>query len=129
MGQLHYLKSGDDVHVKSLNMKGYFIERHTGRYGPRLGIMLSIQKDGKWEQETRWFFPDEIDTTLYSIYREVENKYGFKDCLDISCDQYVPVCSTCHCCVTPNRGQGMTCDSCDHEFTMHCQHDDDMLII
>lgn len=119
MENIHYLhlKSGDDVHVKSLDMKGYFVDRHMGRYGPRLGIMIHFQKNGKWEQETRWFFPSEIDTTQYPIYREVKNKYGFNDCLDINCDdQNVPLCSTCHCCVMPNRGQGMTCDKCDYEF-------------
>ena len=128
MEQLSFseLKVGDDVHVKPLDMKGYFIERHMGRYGPRLGIMLSFQKDAKWEEETRWFFPSEIDTSYYPIYRDVENKHGFKDCLDINCDHpYIPLCPTCHCCVMPNRGQGMICDTCDHEFTLHCQHDYD----
>lgn len=126
MEQLHHaqLKTGDDVHVKPLNMKGYLVDRHSGRYGPRLGIKIYFQKDGKWDYETRWFFPDEISTTEYPIYREVENEYGFKDCLDINCDHpYIPLCSTCHCCVWPNRGQGMTCDRCNYEFEMHCEHD------
>lgn len=118
------LEIGDDVHVTALDMKGYIQDKHNGRYGLRLGVVFHLQKNGKWEYETRWFFPHEISTSQYPIYRKIENKYGFKDCVDINdTDAYVPLCSQCHCCIMPNHGNGMMCDNCDYEFRIECEHD------
>lgn len=128
MEQIYHrqLETGDDVYVKALEMKGCIVDKHIGPYGGRLGVLLQFKNNEKWEEEIRWFFKNEVDTSRYPIYRHIENKYGFKDCLDINCtDAYVPLCSQCHCCIMSNRGSGTICDTCDHEFTLHCQHDYD----
>lgn len=75
--------------------------------------------------------PDEVvesgQTTM-----ELENKYGFIDHVLVENGEIVrfgngdpmPVCPSCLCHVMPNRGGGSVCDTCDHELTMHCMHDE-----
>ena len=54
-------------------------------------------------------------------YIEVTNDYGYKQLVD---EEGRPICAQCHACVMPNRGQGMICDCCAHDFLLECQHDD-----
>ncbi|MBK6616356.1 hypothetical protein [Ottowia sp.] len=51
---------------------------------------------------------------------EVTNEHGFPQMVD---EEGSPICASCAAAVMPNRGQGMICDQCDHEFTLHCLHD------
>jgi hypothetical protein len=55
---------------------------------------------------------------------EETNEHGFPQTMQHDGQgKYFPVCSDCRACVMPNRGQGMICDACDHEFTLHCEAD------
>lgn len=120
------LERGDKVFIKTLQAPGYFQEMHYGRFGHRCGVSIEVQKNGRSETETQWFWCREIDTGRYPIYRYVKNQYGFNDCLDINCLYvYNPTCPICHCSVMPNRGGGMICDACDHVITIECQRDYD----
>lgn len=55
---------------------------------------------------------------------EFTNEHGFPQMMQHGGKgQYFAVCCQCKACVMPNRGQGMICDQCDHEFTLHCEAD------
>lgn len=69
-----------------------------------------------------WDFAD-----MYSDFPEFAdetNEHGFPQTMQHDGrGKYVPVCSSCKACVMPNRGQGTICDTCDYEFTLHCEAD------
>lgn len=96
------------------------VDTHLGRYGMRYKLEINFGKG----LEQIWVFKSEIVFGIYPIYREYINKYGFPDMLEITADEHPhEVCPQCKSCVMPNRGNGMLCDACDHEFTLHCEHD------
>lgn len=62
---------------------------------------------------------------------QITNEFGFCDfvLLENGERQLYPggkpitVCPQCLAMTMPNRGGGCLCDSCDHEFTIECEHD------
>lgn len=114
------LRAGDTVEYKG--KAAYVGDTHRGRYGMR--YKLEVNSDKGFEQI--WVFESEFVFGTYPIYREHINKHGFPDMLEITANgPSHEVCPQCKSCVMPNRGNGMLCDSCDYEFTLHCQHDYD----
>lgn len=97
------------------------LETHNGRHGMRYKLLTG---DTVWDNKTVWVFESEFVFGTYPVYRRVVNAHGFTDMCELHSDGFSsPVCVQCKACVMPNRGSGMLCDSCAHEFDLHCEHD------
>jgi hypothetical protein len=58
-------------------------------------------------------------------FEEITNQYGFRQVVFV--EDQVPCCAQCHAYIMPNRGQGMICDTCDHESMVEFRHDYDVI--
>lgn len=85
----------------------------------------SIWSNWEIKNRRRYDEPDELDDLGRFGYSEFEkiNDYGFKELGFYDADRWFPICAECGSHVMPNRGQGMLCDSCAHDFEVHCAHD------
>lgn len=56
-------------------------------------------------------------------FEQITNQFGFPEWGFYEKGKWFPVCSQCNSHKLPNRGQGMLCPDCEHEFNMECEHD------
>lgn len=59
-------------------------------------------------------------------FEQITNNFGFPELGFYEKGSWFPVCSQCHCHKLPNRGQGMLCSDCEHDFDLECERDNDV---
>jgi hypothetical protein len=65
-------------------------------------------------------FSDDVDLDTRDVYQPDEfiegtNDYGYPQVFQYTGQGYMPVCAQCNAAVTPNRGGGMLCDTCEFD--------------
>lgn len=115
-------EAGDTVYLKNRgNVDVHIEEIYNGKYGKRYKCTYY---DGN-EYRVEWVFESEIIFGFHGVFRKMMNAHGHPQVFHIDSNGYnTPVCAQCHCCVMLNRGHGMICYECDHNFSMECAHDE-----